>query len=77
VPSLKSVRLRRLLTQTELAAKSGVSQGTIARIETGERRRVALRTVRALAAALEVDPVTVDEFRLALGLEDGSGGPGA
>ena len=56
VPSLKAVRLRRMLTQVELAAKSGVSQGTIARIETGERKRVALRTVKALGAALEVDP---------------------
>ena len=77
VPSLRSVRLRRLLTQVELAAKSGVSQGTIARIETGERKRVALRTVRALAAALDVDPADVAEFRPALGLDEGSGAPGA
>jgi transcriptional regulator with XRE-family HTH domain len=69
VPSLRAVRLRRMLTQVELAAKSGVSQGTIARIETGERKRVALRTVKALGAALEVDPAEVDEFRPALGLD--------
>jgi transcriptional regulator with XRE-family HTH domain len=74
VPSLKAVRLRRMLTQVELAAKSGVSQGTIARIETGERKRVALRTVKALGAALEVDPAEVDEFRPALGLPDRAGG---
>jgi transcriptional regulator with XRE-family HTH domain len=63
-----------MLTQVELAAKSGVSQGTIARIETGERKRVALRTVKALVAALEVDPAEVDEFRPALGLPDRSDG---
>ena len=77
VPSLKALRLRRLLTQVELAARSGVSQGTIARIETGERKRVALRTVKALSAALEVDPAEVAEFRPALGLDEGSGAPGA
>ena len=74
VPSLKAVRLRRMLTQVELAAKSGVSQGTITRIETGGRKRVALRTVKALGAALEVDPADVDEFRPALGLLDRSDG---
>ena len=73
VPSLKAVRLRRMLTQVELAAKSGVSQGTIPRIETGERKRVALRTVKALGAALGVDPAEVDEFRTALGLPDRAG----
>jgi transcriptional regulator with XRE-family HTH domain len=72
VPNLKSVRLRRLLTQMELAAASGVSQGTIARIETGERKRVALRTIKALATALEVDPAEVTEFRPSLGLVDRS-----
>jgi transcriptional regulator with XRE-family HTH domain len=76
VPSLRAVRLRRVMTQVELAAKSGVSQGTIARIETGERKRVALRTVKALAAALEIDAAEIDEFRPALGLDGGSGEPG-
>jgi transcriptional regulator with XRE-family HTH domain len=66
-----------MLTQVELAAKSGVSQGTIARIETGERKRVALRTVKALAAALEVDPAEIDELRPALGLEGGAAESGA
>jgi transcriptional regulator with XRE-family HTH domain len=70
VPSLRAARLRRMLTQVELAERSGVSQGTIARIETGERKRIALRTVKALAAALEIDAAEIDEFRPALGLED-------
>ena len=69
VPAMRLLRRRNLLTQHGLAAKSGVSQGTIARIETGERKRVALRTVKALSAALEVDPAEVAEFRPALGFD--------
>jgi transcriptional regulator with XRE-family HTH domain len=52
---LKEVRTRRLLTQVQLADKSGVNQVTIARIE---RNQVDPRfsTIRRLAAALDVDP---------------------
>lgn len=70
VPSLRTIRLQRMLTQDELAEKSGVSQGTITRIETGDRKKVALRTARALAIALDVDPRTVDEFKPSLGLPE-------
>ena len=53
--NLKEVRTRRLLTQVQLAEKSGVNQVTIARIE---RNRVDPRfsTMRRLAKALDVDP---------------------
>jgi transcriptional regulator with XRE-family HTH domain len=52
---LKEVRTRRLLTQVQLADKSGVNQVTIARIE---RNKVDPRfsTIRRLAEALDVDP---------------------
>ena len=52
---LKEVRTRRLLTQVQLADKSGVNQVTIARIE---RNQVDPRfsTMRRLARALDIDP---------------------
>ena len=53
--NLKNARTRRLLTQVQLAEKSGVNQVTIARIE---RNQVDPRfsTMRRLAKALDVDP---------------------
>jgi transcriptional regulator with XRE-family HTH domain len=53
--NLKEVRTRRLLTQVQLAEKSGVNQVTIARIE---RNQVDPRfsMMRRLAKALDVDP---------------------
>ncbi len=52
---LKEARTRRLMTQVQLADKSGVNQVTIARIE---RNQVDPRfsTIRRLAKALDVDP---------------------
>ena len=53
--NLKEMRTRRLLTQVQLAEKSGVNQVTIARIE---RNQVDPRfsTMRRLARALDIDP---------------------
>jgi transcriptional regulator with XRE-family HTH domain len=53
---LREMRTRRLLTQVQLAEKSGVNQVTIARIE---RNQVDPRfsTIRKLAKALDVDPI--------------------
>ena len=55
LPSLRRIRESRLLTQQELADRSGVHRVTIASLETtsGAAR---FSTVRKLAAALEVDP---------------------
>lgn len=55
LPRLREVRLRRLLTQEELAARSGVSSATISLLELGNRT-AAVATARKLAAALDVDP---------------------
>jgi transcriptional regulator with XRE-family HTH domain len=52
---LKEWRERRLLTQAELAARIGVSVGTINRIERGVHQP-RLRTIRLVAAALDVPP---------------------
>ncbi len=55
LPHLKSVRLRRALSQRELSALSGVSRMTIARLEAGGEDPFPT-TVRKLAQALNVDP---------------------
>lgn len=49
---LNAVRTRKLLTQQELAKRSGVSQVTISHIETGSNKPMAL-TKEKLAQALE------------------------
>ena len=50
---LRERRLRRLLTQEELAKKAGVGVTTIVRIEAGQGARVS--TLRKLALALDVN----------------------
>ena len=51
---LRRVRESRFVTQRELAAKAGVSHGTVVRLERGADAR--LVTARKLAAALAVEP---------------------
>ncbi|HEY8474284.1 MAG TPA: tetratricopeptide repeat protein [Natronosporangium sp.] len=53
---LRAFRERALLTQEELAARSGVSVGTIAGLEAGRTRRPRSTSVRLLADALNLDP---------------------
>ena len=55
LPNLRSWRLRRFLTQRELAAKAGVTKATVHRIESGAAR-ARISTVRKLADALSVAP---------------------
>ena len=52
--ALLRLRRARLLMQEELAVMSGVSRGEIGHLERGHRKPT-LRTLRNLAAALEVD----------------------
>lgn len=63
---LRELRLRRLLTQEDLAKKSGVGVTTIIRVEAGREGRIS--TLRRLAAALDVSPeellAEVDEGKL-------------
>lgn len=54
LPGLRRCREAYPLSQTELAARSGVPQPTISKLECGRGAQVA--TVRRLAAALEVEP---------------------
>jgi transcriptional regulator with XRE-family HTH domain len=52
---VRAARVSRMWTQERLAEKSGVGRVTIARIEAGTTVP-RMRSVRALAAALEVEP---------------------
>jgi transcriptional regulator with XRE-family HTH domain len=63
--SLREVRIARLLSMRDLAALAQVAPSTIYLTEKG-RTVPRLSIVRRLAAALDVDPLTVDEFRQAI-----------
>jgi transcriptional regulator with XRE-family HTH domain len=52
---LREVRERKLLTQQELADRSGLTQTTISAIEVG-KHEPRISTIRRLAAALGVEP---------------------
>jgi len=69
MPSLASVRRRRLLTQRALAEKAGVALSTVYAIENSRRATPRFEVIRKLAEALDVDPHDVDEFRHAIGDE--------
>jgi transcriptional regulator with XRE-family HTH domain len=52
---LKDARRRAVLTQEELAEKSGVGVATIIRLERGQVEEPRVSTLRKLAGPLEVD----------------------
>jgi len=64
--TLRQWRDRRALGTAELAAIAGVSKVTVLAIEHGRVTAIKRRTMRRLAAALEVEPADVAEFRRAL-----------
>ena len=53
--NLREWRLRKVMTQEELAERSGVAEATISRLESG-LQDARISTVRKLAAALQVEP---------------------
>ena len=65
MPALREVRVRRLLSMRQLAKVAGVAPTTVYLIEAGQRLPH-FETMRKLAAALEVEPDEVDEFRAAM-----------
>jgi transcriptional regulator with XRE-family HTH domain len=69
VASLKAWRRRRLLTFRALAAAAGVALRTVVEVEAG-RRAPRPDTVRALSAALDVEPEQVVEFRRVMGFDE-------
>ena len=65
MPSLREIRLNRMWSQRDLAQHARVAQKTIVDLEL-RRSEPRLLTMRKLAAALEVEPLEVDEFRQAI-----------
>lgn len=65
MPPLREVRVRKLLTIRKLAARADVATRTITELEAG-RAVPHFETMRRLAAALEIEPTEVDEFRAAV-----------
>ena len=55
LPRLRRIRQGAVMSQEELAEKSGVARDTISKLETG-RRGAYPSTIRKLAAGLEVQP---------------------
>jgi transcriptional regulator with XRE-family HTH domain len=55
LPHLRNFRRRSVMSQEQLAEKSGVARDTISKLETG-RRKAYPSTIRKLAAGLEVEP---------------------
>lgn len=53
--NVERLRKQRGLTQAELAEAAGISRVSVADIESGRRDDVKLSTIKALAAALQVD----------------------
>lgn len=55
LPHLRGLRQRAILSQEQLAEKSGVARDTISKLETGRRKAYPV-TIRKLAVGLEVEP---------------------
>jgi transcriptional regulator with XRE-family HTH domain len=55
LPWLRDLRRRAVMSQEQLAEKSGVARDTISKLETGQRRAYP-STIRKLATGLEVEP---------------------
>ncbi len=59
VPRLKTLREAHGLSQAALAARAGVSQAMISKLETGENEPKGLRTALAVAAVLAVEVTAI------------------
>ncbi len=55
LPHLRGFRQRAVMSQEQLAERSGVARDTISKLETGQRKAYP-STIRKLAAGLEVEP---------------------
>jgi transcriptional regulator with XRE-family HTH domain len=56
---LKELRLKAVLSQRDLSAKSGVAYDTICRLELGKQKPNFV-TIRKLAKALDIDPSDIE-----------------
>ncbi len=55
LPHLRGLRRRAVMSQEQLAERSGVARDTISKLETG-RRKAYPTTIRKLAVGLDVEP---------------------
>jgi len=55
LPHLRNLRRRAVMSQEDLAEKSGVARDTISKLESGQRGAYP-STIRKLAAGLDVEP---------------------
>ncbi len=55
LPHLRNLRRRAVMSQEDLAEKSGVARDTISKLETGQRQAYP-STIRKLADGLDVEP---------------------
>jgi transcriptional regulator with XRE-family HTH domain len=69
VLKLSDARTRKLLSVRRLAEVAGVAPATIYHIEHG-RTTPSFRAIRDISAALEMDPLDIDEFARVI---DGTG----
>ena len=67
---LKEARIRRALTQAELAELAGMTESTVNRIENG-LQEARMSTLRKLATALKVEPEELIDW--GAGTEDAAG----
>ena len=61
--TIRSVRIRKRLTQQDVSKLAGVSRGTVSRIERGHLDEVSLGSIRAVAKALDVRVDLVPRWR--------------
>ena len=67
---MRHVRAERLMSIRELAQRADIAPSTVYQIEVG-RSIPHLSVVRRISEALNVDPLTVDEFRRAIRMAGG------
>ncbi len=63
---LSQARMRKLLSQRDLAKKAGISPSTVSLLEKNGPTIAALSTIRKVCSALDVDPGEIIEFRRAI-----------
>lgn len=55
MPTLRELRIRRIMSQADLSRETGIAESTISHLELGKQRPT-FQTIRKLAEALGVEP---------------------
>ena len=66
--TIRTLRLRKALSQQDLAREAGINVATVSRLESGATAEARPITIRRLARALDVSPevLTSSQIRLSL-----------